>query len=296
MRVHHISKCVSTLLVVAVLIALAGCSQPGSEPDLSISPASITPNVEDSENGEGDGKREGEDETKIFVLPGDVPLEMVRIPAGTFMMGSPSNEEGRFDSETQHRVTLTKGSWLGKYEVTQRQWEAVMGNNPSKFKGDDFPVEQVSWNDCQEFIRKLNSQGEGLFNLPTEAEWEYACRAGSTSAYSFAREATNLGNYAWFSENSEQSTHPVGLKKPNSWGLYDVHGNVWEWCADWYGDYPSGAVTDPKGASSGSVRVLRGGSWFFIASTCRSAKRYYFYPTNSNLNYGFRVTRSVSAR
>ena len=204
-------------------------------------------------------------------------------PAGTFTMGSPTSELGRYSNETQHRVTLTKGFWMMETQVTQKQWKAVMGSNLSNFKGDDLPVEKVSWNDCQEFCKKCTQLGLPV-QLPTEAQWEYACRAGTTGAY-----AGNLADMAWYSSNS--GTHPVGTKKPNAWGLYDMHGNVWEWCADWYGDYPSGSVTDPTGPSSGSNRVLRGGCWIIYAPFCRSAYRGNLDPGNRGDGLGFRVVR-----
>ncbi len=214
-------------------------------------------------------------ETKTITLPGGATMEMVWCPPGTFMMGSPAGEEGRYNNETQHRVTLTQGFWLGKTEVTQKQWKSVMGSNPSYFKGDNLPVECVSWDDCQEFCKKAGMR------LPTEAEWEYACRAGSTTAYYWGNalngdKANCDGNYPCGTTVKgpyKQKTTPVGSYSPNAWGLYDMHGNVWEWCADWYGDYQGGAVTDPTGPGAGSHRVGRGGSWYCDASYCRSAYR-----------------------
>lgn len=198
-------------------------------------------------------------------------------PPGTFMMGSPKNEPGRESYEIQHEVTLTKGFWMLETEITQRQWKAIMGNNPSYSKDDDLPVEMVSWNDCQEFCRKTG------FDFPTEAQWEYACRAGTTGAY-----AGDLDAMAWYSSNSSRITHPVGTKKPNAWGLYDMHGNVYEWCADWYGYYSSERVTDPTGPSSGVLRVERGGCSADTAKYNRSAHHHRDAPQERNRYLGFR--------
>ena len=224
-----------------------------------------------------------------------IGMEFVYIAAGTFMMGSPDSDNMATDKEKpQHKVTLTKGYYLQTTPVTQRQWKAVMGDNPSHFKkGDTYPVENVSWDDCQEFIRKLNQkEGVQLYRLPNEAEWEYACRAGSTTKYCFGDDEGGLAAYAWYEKNSGRETHPVGQKKPNAWGLYDMHGNVWEWCQDWYGDYPTGSVTDPTGHSSGSFRVLRGGCWNNNAWLCRSALRNAISPDYRNFDLGLRVLRS----
>jgi formylglycine-generating enzyme required for sulfatase activity len=223
-------------------------------------------------------------------------MTFVYISPGTFMMGSPKNESGRFDDETLHEVTLTQGFYLQSTPVTQGQWKVVMGNNPSRFKdcGDDCPIENVSWNDAQEFIKRLNGKEGKTYRLPTEAEWEYACRAGSTSRYCFGDDEGKLSEYAWYTDNSGGRTHPVGTKKPNDWGLYDMHGNVWEWCEDWYGDYPSGKVTDPAGPSTGSERVLRGGGWGSDARTCRSATRSGGAPVNRFGIIGFRLSFSRS--
>jgi formylglycine-generating enzyme required for sulfatase activity len=204
--------------------------------------------------------------------------KFVLIPSGTFMMGSPEDEPGRSTMETLHQVTISKPFYMQTTEVTQKQWEKVMGNNPSYFQGDEnLPVEQVSWNDVQEFIRKLNKmEGNDKYRLPTEAQWEYACRAGSSTMYCFGNDPGRLGEYAWYDENSGNVTHAVGQKKPNAWGLYDMYGNVWEWVQDWggSGDYPSGHVTDPTGPSSGPSRVFRGGSGVdCTGSCCRTAFR-----------------------
>ena len=208
--------------------------------------------------------------TKIrtVTLRASVRFEFCPIPAGTFLMGS--------DKVTPvHQVTISQNFYLGRYPVTQGQWDAVMGNNPSKFPGDDRPVEQVSWNDCQEFIHRLNTAGNGTFCLPTEAQWEYACRAGSTGAFCCGDDESELPDYAWYRANSGDHSHPCGLKKPNGWGVHDMHGNVWEWCQDWYDDYAATAVTDPHGPPSSPmpVRVFRGGCWRGVAGFAASAHR-----------------------
>lgn len=220
------------------------------------------------------------------------------IPAGTFIMGSPSDELGRSIDEIQHQVTLTHPYYMQTTKVTQGQWEAVMGSNPSYFTtcGSDCPVESVSWNDVQTFITNLNSMGQGTYRLPTEAEWEYAARAGSTTAFANGdititdcNKDPNLFVIGWYCYNSASTTHPVAQKQPNAWGLYGMHGNVVEKVQDWYGDYPSSPVTDPTGPSNGSYRVNRGGSWFSQAKLCRSAHRAKSLPDGwSNLS-GFRL-------
>jgi formylglycine-generating enzyme required for sulfatase activity len=243
-------------------------------------------------------------------LGNGVNLEMVLVPAGEFMMGSPdSDSNAQGDEKPRHPVRITKPFYLGKYLVTQEQWGAVMGSNPSSFKAPKNPVETVSWDDCQQFLNRLNGRvgraerappgnraGEGDFRLPTEAQWEYACRAGSTGKYCFGDSETQLGEYAWYSDNSGGKTHPVGEKKPNAWGLYDMHGNVWEWCQDWYnGGYYAGSPSDdPPGPTTGSRRVLRGGSWSFLARYCRSASRDYFGPGYRDFNLGLRVSRVLA--
>jgi formylglycine-generating enzyme required for sulfatase activity len=223
-------------------------------------------------------------------------IKMVWCPPGEFMMGSPASEEGHGGDESPlHRVTLTHGFWLGKYEVTQAQWEKVMGTNPSYFKGDlNLPVDSVSWNDCQEFIKKLNAQGEGSFRLPSEAEWEYACRAGVRTRYSFGDSNSQLDDYAWFYDNSGSGTHPVGKKKPSAWGLYDMHGNVWEWCQDWFHSSYTGAPTDGSAWESPESysRVLRGGSWNVLPGACRAAYRSYSNPDIRLDSIGFRLLRT----
>ena len=222
-------------------------------------------------------------------LVNSVGMVLVPIPAGKFMMGD----------ESKHSVTITKPFHLGAFEVTQEQYEKVMGKNPSYFKGPNNPVELVSWKDAVEFCRKLSQlpkeKAAGhVYRLPTEAEWEYACRAGTTAAYSFGDDASQLGQYAWFDENSGTTTHPVGGKKPNPWGLYDMHGNVWEWCHDWHGEYPSEPVTDPTGPTTGSFRVYRGGGWDGYAGYCRSGSHHGFNPSYRGGLLGFRVARDPS--
>jgi formylglycine-generating enzyme required for sulfatase activity len=226
-----------------------------------------------------------------------VKLEMVLIPAGEFLMGSPdSNKDAQSWEKPQHRVRITKPFHLGKYLVTQEQWETVMGNNPSYFKGPKNPVEQVSWDDCQKFLGKLDTkigtQG-GKFVLPTEAQWEYACQAGSKTLYCFGDNEARLGDYAWYRENSGNTAHPVGEKKPNTWGLYDMHGNVLEWCQDWWKDgyYKESPVDDPTGPLKGSYRVGRGGCWSRVAGFCRSAGRSGAWPGGRYYFLGLRVSR-----
>ncbi|MBI2930134.1 MAG: formylglycine-generating enzyme family protein, partial [Planctomycetes bacterium] len=192
----------------------------------------------------------------------------------------------------------TKDYWMQTTETTQGQWEAVMGKNPSNFKGADLPVENVSWDDCQEFLKKLNEKVKDQLKgkstrLPTEAEWEYACRAGSKGEWGFGDDEKELGEYAWYAKNSDDKTHAVGQKKANAWGLYDMHGNVWEWCEDWYGEkYPSEAVTDPTGPAKGNARCLRGGCWYFFAGDARSAFRHRIEPMLHGWYGGFRAAVS----
>jgi len=233
-------------------------------------------------------------------LSGSATMDFVYVAPGVFAMGSPSSEVGRYDWEgPQHEVTISKGFYLGKYEVTQAQWEAVMGNRPSCFSGDNKPVEQVSWHDVHDFIKRLNvAAGDSLYRLPTEAEWEYACRAETTTRWSFGDDANQLRNHAWYRGNTtglfrRSGTKNVGRKLPNPWGLYDMYGNVYEWCQDWYGHYSSSVQIDPVGSATGPGRVIRGGNSYDIIRSVRSADRGPALPNERNSGIGFRLLRQV---
>ena len=242
-------------------------------------------------------------------------MEFISIPAGSFTMGSPEKEKGRFNNEKQLGVTITRAFELGKTVVTQKQWTEVMGTDPWNWKksgqtGDNYPAVYVSWLDASLFCEHLTSyereagrfSAKQTYRLPTEAEWEYACRAGTTTAYSFGDDESSLGDFAWYGENSRVNSNwwsyvsLVATKKSNPWGLFDMHGNVWEWCEDWYKDSLSGG-NDPKGPSAGlgnlggSRRVFRGGDWYFSASSCRSASRGRDYPSSRSDCRGFRIVR-----
>ena len=227
-----------------------------------------------------------------------ISIDMVKVEAGTFMMGATSEMKDSYDDPDSdekpvHQVTLTNDYYMGKYEVTQVLWQAVMGSNPSSFKGDNLPVEEVSWNDCQEFISKLNSLTGRKFRLPTEAEWEYAARGGKKSrSYQYSG-SSNISDVAWYDGNSVNKTHPVGTKQANELGIYDMTGNVWEWCSDWYGFYSSSSQTNPTGADSGSSRVFRGGSWYGNARYCRLSFRDCTPPDCRGYNLGLRLALSV---
>jgi len=223
----------------------------------------------------------------------DPNFEWVNISPGAFWMGSYDNE-GLDREHPRHNVTITKGFQMLKFEVTQTQWNEVMGSNPSIHSGDNNPVETVSWNDCQSFISRLNRLDLGhIYRLPTEAEWEYTCRAGSNTLYCYGNGSGQLEDYAWYEDNSNERTHRVGQKKPNAWGLYDMHGNVWEWCQDWYDKdyYEISPNKDPQGTNSGSSRVLRGGSWLNDAEICRSASRHGKFPIFKIYELGLRLVR-----
>lgn len=236
-------------------------------------------------------------------------MEFVLIPAGSFTMGSPPNEAHRGRSEVQHRVTIRKPFYMQTTEVTLKQWQSIMKRrffSPRK-GSDNMPVTEVSWFDCMEFIKRLNRLDEGKYRLPTEAEWEYAARAGTTTAYSWGNtidcDKAMYGNNTlkcdvcclFIKSIGLETDRPAPAKtyKPNPWGLYDMHGNVWEWCMDWYGDYGKNSVTDPKGPDSGTMRVRRGGSWFKFGHFCRSANRTFGHPATRYQTTGFRLVRDV---
>jgi formylglycine-generating enzyme required for sulfatase activity len=228
----------------------------------------------------------------VLDLDKGVKMELVLVPAGTFLMGSPHGEDGRTeDEEPRHEAVITRPFYIGKYAITQAEWQAMMGSAPSFFKGDNRPVENVSWDDCQAFCGALSQKTGRVVRLPTEAEWEYSCRAGTGTAYSFGDSSERLGGYAWYGDNSGSETQPVGGKQPNSWGLHDMHGNVWEWCSDWYDEtfYVRSPKLAPRGASSGNYRVLRGGSWLYYPWGCRSAVRLRYLPACRSCLVGLRV-------
>jgi len=263
----------------------------------------------------------GGSKNENFTIPlsDTVDLDMIWIEPGTFIMGSPGDELGRLEDESQHQVTLTQGYWLGKYEVTQGQYQAVMGENPSEQQdtwgdyhniGINYPVYNVSWNDATNFCAKLTAiereagrLPEGYeYTLPTEAQWEYACRAGTTTALNSGKELSGywecpeMDEVGWYSGNSSKELYPMGQKQPNAWGLYDMHGNVSEWCLDWYGDYPTSAVTDPTGPDTGEYRMIRGGCWNSNADHCRSAVRYHNLPSRVSSDDGFRVALALFSK
>ncbi len=226
-------------------------------------------------------------------LGGGVKLEFVPIRAGTFIMGDAENGPA-------HEVNITRPFWMGKYKVTQEQWQVLMGNNPSHFKGSKNPVDSVSWEDCQGFLKKLNEKysHHGLtFSLPTEAQWEYACRAGTATRHYFGDALSNMGDYGWLADNSGKMTHPVGEKKPNAWGLYDMYGNVFEWCADWYNHdyYLTSPASDPTGPAVGTTKEIRGGYWESSEGT--SAGRHSSAPPDIRISFnGFRVACVATAK
>ena len=243
----------------------------------------------------------------IETIANDLDMTFVRIPAGDFWMGAsaeqiealikryPDDLRAWFEAQTpQHRVTISQPFYLGIHPVTQAQWQAVMGGNPGRFEGNPaHPVEQVPWVEAQQFLQRLNEHGDGhTYALPSETQWEYASHAGSTGAYCFGDDEGQLGAYAWYDDNADGATHPVGEKRPNAWGLYDMHGNVWEWRQDWYGEYAADAVRDPVGPEAGAGRVIRGGSWANPARVAWSAACYWSHPGLRDDYLGFRCLSS----
>ena len=236
-------------------------------------------------------------------------MEFVLIPSGTFTMGSPPNEPYRGISEGRHKVTISKPFYMQATEVTVKQWHSIMGRRMMEFQNasDNMPVTRVSWFDCMKFIKQLNKTGQGKYRFPTEAEWEYAARAGTTTAYSWgdtidckkAMYGNNSLKYnvcqLYIKSIGLQLDQPAPVKsyRPNPWGLYDMHGNVWEWCMDWFGDYEKNPVTDPKGPDSGTKRIRRGGSWFKYDYSCRSANRSFGHPATQYRTTGFRLVREI---
>ena len=263
------------LVVSAMVLLLCACST-DREP-------SIEPSVHEPQQGN--------------TFTNSIGMKFVEIKPGNFLMGSPASEPNRRDDEAQCPVRLTRGFFMGVTEVTQAQWKAVMGTDPSRFKGDNLPVERVSWDDAVAFCLKLSEREGKNYRLPTEAEWECACRAGTTTAFNTGPtistdEANYDGNYAYAAGRKgvyRKKTMPVGSFKPNAWGIYDMHGNVREWCSDWYGEYPGGEAVDPSGPESGEQRVLRGGSWGYFPRGCRSAFRIRFSSGFRGFSVGFRV-------
>ncbi len=260
---HHFK----TAAVCFAVVAIFGCERSQPTPPVANNPTPL----------------------ELPVSADSIGMEFKLIAAGMFTMG---------EGDGAHEVTLTKPFKMGVHEVTQAQYDQVMKNNPSKFKGAGNPVEMVSWDDAEAFCRKLSElpaekAAGNVYRLPTEAEWEYACRAGTNSEYSFGAHESNLGEYGWCMENSDEKPHPVGSKLPNAWGLHDMHGNIDEWCSDWFEDHTGGAVTDPTGPASGSLRVLRGGSWKSNAGSASSANRDRLAPSFRDDWLGFRVVRGT---
>ena len=270
------------LICIMFLVSMIGC---GSERN---------------EEAQADGK-ESEPATTVSnekppdedgVITNSIGMKLKLIKPGEFNMGS---EKGKANKKPIHKEKITRPFYIGVYEVTQEQYEKIMGKNPSKFKGPNKPVEMVSWDDAVLFCKKLSEREDVKYRLPTEAEWEYACRAGTETEYYWGDEMD--GRYAWYNINSEKRTHNVGQKKPNTWGLYDMSGNVWEWCSDWYGSdyYGISPEKDPQGPKDSEFRfrVLRGGSWVDLPGFCRSANRDWYYPASTDGYWGLRVVREV---
>jgi formylglycine-generating enzyme required for sulfatase activity len=274
-------------LWVALLLLFHACRGAEADPPLAVAPF-------DSDQAKAHQKAWADHLGTPVEITNSLGMKLNLIPPGEFMMGSPESELGRDGNETQHLVRITKPFYLSVHEVTQQQYEKVMGKNPSKSKGANKPVETVNWNDAVDFCHKLTKQEGDQYRSPTEAEWEYACRAGTTTTYSFGDDVSQLGEYAWHKDNWKDIMHPVGGLKPNAWDLFDMHGNVWEWCQDWHGPYKSlQVVSDPTGAASGDYgRVLRGGAFSTQPVYVRAANRNNDPPAGRYPNLGFRLART----
>jgi len=272
------------VIIAVYTVSFANAQTSGSKRKRSTESTSGSSNT--SEKG-GKGKHTSSVPKSIVVSTCGITFELQLVSKGYFMMGANSEMKTSWYDEDEtpaHSVVISKNVYMGKTEVTQAQWKAVMGNNPSKFVGDDRPVEHVSWLDCQEFISRLNYLTGRKFRLPTEAEWEYAARGGNKRKATPYSGSKDLGSVAWYVANSENETHPVASKTPNELGLYDMSGNVGEWCSDYYGQYSSEKQTDPQGVSAGTCRVYRGGSWLTVADYTRCSCRSY-YPDNKGENF-----------
>jgi formylglycine-generating enzyme required for sulfatase activity len=302
-------------VLAAVVLLCVGCGEKSAAVADPSAETSQTETVQQSVTPSDEPKSTVGDSSGKKLLENSIGMKFVLIPKGTFLMGSPPDEEGRDDDERQHEVTMTRDFRIGVHEVTQSQYKRVMGKNPSYFTGDEvaerdpkngrvvrdvdsanLPVDYVSYDDAVEFCRRLSelheeSVAKRRYRLPTEAEWEYACRAGAKTAFSFGNDAADLGLHAWYYSNSNNMSHAVGGKKPNAFGLYDMHGNVLEWCSDWYDEnyYASSPGTDPKGPDSGTHRVLRGGSWGPVPYYVRCALRFHLTPDNRHGLIGIRL-------
>ena len=275
-----------------LLLAASACPAVSGEPASAVSPFPAT-----------EARAQQRDWAEHLGLPvqvtNSVGMKLSLIPPGQFVMGSPQDEEWHRPDEIPHRVTLTKAFYMATTEVTQRQWKALMGKNPSFFTDDALPVETVTWDQAADFCRKLSEKEGTQYRLATEAEWEYACRAGTTTAFHTGEtispdQANYDGNRIYAGGKKgvfREETTQAGSLPPNSWGLHEMHGNVWEWCADWYGEYPKGETKDPVGPATGDRRVFRGGCWINFPAVCRSANRAKVVPVSWNFHLGFRVVR-----
>jgi len=284
-------RCVSFWLLLALLVDPAI----GAEPAPAVSPFSP---AEARAHQRAWAKHLG----LSVQVTNSVGMKLSLIPPGQFVMGSPPGEEWHRDDEIRHSVKLTNAFYMGAAEVTQGQWKALMGENPSFFTGDALPVDTITWQQAVEFCRKLSEKEGALYRLPTEAEWEYVCRAGTTTPFhtgnTISTDRANYdGNYTYGDGKKgvfRETTTRAGSLAPNSWGLHDMHGNVWEWCADWYAGYPGAEVSDPTGAADGKARVVRGGCWINFPAVCRSANRGKTVPVSWNFHFGFRVVRVLN--